>query len=78
MINRRRNKVVRRCLKAAVAAVALSLAVPFAGSRDVVPVGGDASAQPFRAWRIELGFRTVCVGHFCYIGNCCDRYDLPF
>lgn len=54
MISRRRTKVVKRCLKAAVAAVAFSLGVPLAGNHDVAPVAGDASAQHFRPWRIDL------------------------
>lgn len=78
MISRRRTKVVKRCLKAAVAAVAFSLGVPLAGNRDVAPAAGDASAQHFRPWRIDLGIATVCVGHFCYVGECCEPGELPF
>lgn len=72
MISSRRNRAVKRCLKAAVAAVALSLAVPLASSRDVAPVAGEASAQYLRPLRLDLGIVTVCVGHFCYVGNCCE------
>ncbi len=78
MTNRRRSRSVGRCLKAAVAAVALSFAVPMAASRDVAPVAGEASAQYLRPVRIELGFMTVCVGHLCYVGNCCEPGEMPF
>jgi len=78
MTNRRRNRSVGRCLKAAVAAVALSLAVPMASSRDAAPVAGEASAQYLRPLRIELGYMTVCVGHFCYVGDCCEPGEMPF
>lgn len=78
MINRQRNRAVRRCLKAAVAAAALSLAVPVAGSRDVVPVAVEASAQYLRPLRIDLGFMSVCVGHFCYVGDCCESGTGPW
>lgn len=80
MISRRRTRAVKHCLKAALAAVAFSLALPLAGSREAVPVGGEASAQQLRPWQIDFIVMSFCLGHICYAGNCCEPGDihLPF